>query len=110
MKKVFIKQNSWLAKLAARYLGFSRIAIVIGRHIHLYNTPVQEFFKNKRWLLHELKHVEQFERGILRFAREYLLEFRKNGYYKNKFEVEARQAETEVALLDKYDLGLYVLL
>lgn len=110
MKKVFIRQNSWLARIAAKRLGFSRLAIVVGRQIHLHNTSVQEFIKDKKWLLHELKHVEQYERGILRFFKEYLFEYRKNGYYKNRFEVEARAAETEVGLLDKYDLSLYMML
>ena len=109
-KKVFIRQNSWLAKVAAERLGFSRIAIVIGRKIHLHNASVQEFIKDKRWLLHELKHVEQYERGILWFFKEYFLEYRKNGYYKNRFEVEARAAETETGLLEKYDLSLYMML
>jgi hypothetical protein len=110
MKKIFIKQDSWLAKMAAKRMGFASIAIVIGRNIHLHNTSVQEFIKNKKWLLHELKHVEQFERGVLRFIKDYLLEYRKNGYYGNKYEVEARAAENDVTLLDKYDLGLYRML
>lgn len=110
MKKILIKQNSRLAKLVAKRLGFSRIAIVIGRKIYLYNATAQEFIKNQRWLLHELKHVEQFERGVLKFIRQYLLEFRKNGYYKNRFEEEARAAENDTSLLHKYDLSLYMLL
>lgn len=107
---MFIRQNSWLARIAANRLGFSRLAIVIGRQIHLHNASVQEFISDRKWLLHELKHVEQYERGTLRFLKEYLSEYRKNGYYKNRFEVEARAAEKETGLLDKYDLSLYMML
>jgi hypothetical protein len=110
VKKIFIKQNSWLAKMAAKRMGFSRIAIVIGRKIHLHNTTVQDFIKNKKWLLHELKHVEQYERGLLRFIKDYLVEYRRNGYYQNKYEVEARAAEDDHGLLEKYDISLYIML
>lgn len=91
-------------------MGFQRMAIVIGRTIYLYNATAQEFVKNRRWLLHELKHVEQFERGLVRFIRQYFAEWRRNGYYANRFEVEARAAENDGELLRKYDLSLYVML
>lgn len=110
MKKIFIRPDSLLAKIAARRLGFSRIAIVIGRNIHLYNTTVQDFVKNKKWLLHELKHVEQYERGVLKFIRDYLWEYKKNGYQRNKYELEARAAENDHSLLEKYDISLYIML
>lgn len=110
MRKIFIKQDSWLAKMAAKRLGFSRIAIVIGRKIHLHNTTVQDFIKNRSWLLHELKHVEQYEVGLLRFLKDYLKEYRKNGYFRNKYEVEARAAENDLRLLEKYDISLYIML
>ena len=108
MKKVRIRENSWLARLAAKRLGFSRIAMVIGKTIHLHNASTKELINNQRWLLHELKHVEQYEIGFLRFLCRYLLEFRRNGYYQNKFEVEARAAETQISLLIKYDLSKYL--
>ena len=110
MKKVFIKPDSLIARLAARRMGFDRIAIVLGRTIHLYNATVQDFIKNKPWLLHELKHVEQYERGFFRFLVDYLREHRVNGYRNNRFEKEARAAESDIRLLDKYDLSLYMLL
>lgn len=109
-KKVFIRQNSWLARLVAKRLGFLRVAVVIGRNIYLHNATAQEFMKNKRWLLHELKHVEQFEVGFFRFIKEYFLELKKNGYDNNRFEVEARAAENDTRLLEKYDLSLYMML
>ena len=109
-KKVFIRQNSWLARLVAKKLGFLRVAVVIDRNIYLHNATVQEFMKNRRWLLHELKHVEQYEVGLFRFFKEYFSEYRKNGYDNNRFEIEARQAENDTKLLEKYDLSLYMML
>jgi hypothetical protein len=109
-EKDVIRQNSWLARLVAKRLGFLRVAVVIGRNIYLHNATVQEFMKNKRWLLHELKHVEQYEIGLLRFFKEYFREYRKNGYDNNRFEIEARQAEEDTKLLEKYDLSLYMML
>lgn len=89
-----IKEDSWIAKLAALKLGSKRVAIVIGNTIHLHNTSRQEFLKDERWVKHELCHVKQFERyGFLPFLGKYLWESIKNGYYNNKYEVEAREAE-----------------
>ena len=108
MKKVRIRENSWIARLAARHMGFGQVAIVIGRTIHLHNTTVRNFINNQRWLLHELKHVEQYEIGLVKFLTQYLLEHRRNGYRRNRFEIEARAAETQVSLLVKYDLSKYL--
>ena len=47
---------------------------------------------------HELKHMEQ-KRTILHFWIKYWLEHSENGYEKNKYEIEARQAEKECDLL-----------
>lgn len=106
--KVRIRENSWLARLAARRLGFDRVAMVIGHTIHLHNTSLQEFFGRPSWVMHELKHVEQYERlGLLRFLWQYLLESRRRGYYNNRFEVEARAAESDRSLLGRYDLSRY---
>lgn len=59
--------------------------------------------------MHELKHVEQFEReGWFRFLWLYMLDYLKAGYYNNRFEIEARNAETEEGLLFKYDLSAYL--
>lgn len=94
MKEVGIKENSWIAKLAARKLKTKNCAIVIGNTIHLHNTAREEFMANRKWLLHELKHVEQYQRyGVLRFIVLYLYETVKRGYRNNRFEVEAREAE-----------------
>ncbi len=91
-----IKENSRIAKLAAFKLNTNRVAIVIGKTIHLYNTTKQDFLKNDKWLKHELCHVKQFkENGYLLFIFKYLWESIKHGYYNNKYEVEARAAEQQ---------------
>ncbi|RYZ49937.1 MAG: DUF4157 domain-containing protein [Sphingobacteriales bacterium] len=102
---VRIKEQSWVARLAARKLGFPQVALVIGNTIHLYNTTRQEFLKSPRWLTHELKHVEQYrQNGTLPFLIKYLFESLKNGYYRNKYEMEARAAETDEHLLKEYKI------
>lgn len=89
-----IKENSWIAKLAAAKLRTKKVAIVLGNTIHLYNTNKNEFLKDERWLKHELCHVKQFkENGYLFFIAKYLLESIRHGYHNNKYEVEAREAE-----------------
>lgn len=103
MKKVRIRENSWIAKVAAKKLRFGYVAIVIGRTIYLYNTSAAHFLSVQRWKIHELKHVEQYEEhGILGFLVKYFIEYLKNGYYQNRFEVEARAAEKDERLLQKY--------
>ena len=89
-----IKENSWIAKLAAKKLRSENVAIVIGKTIHLHNTSTQSFLQNEKWLKHELCHVNQFkEYGFVTFIIKYLWESLKHGYYNNKFEIEARHAE-----------------
>lgn len=89
-----IKENSWIAKLAALKLRTKRVAIVIGSTIHLHNTSKQEFLKDERWVKHELCHVRQFEEhGFIPFLAKYVWESIKHGYFNNKYEVEARAEE-----------------
>ena len=100
--KVWIKENSWLAKMAAAKLKAEQAAIVFNRTIHLHNTTRAEFLGNRRWVCHELKHVEQYARlGTFRFVIAYLYDFLKNGYTRNRFEIEARNSETDYSLLQK---------
>lgn len=107
-RKVRIRENSLVARIAAWRMGYSRVAIVFGHTIHLHNTPVRAFVRNSTWLLHELKHVEQYERlGVLAFWWQYVIESIRKGYYNNVFEVEARAAESETGLYAKYDLSEY---
>lgn len=102
---VHIKENAPLARFAARKLKSDRIAIVIRKTIYLHHTSKAQFTSNRRWLLHELMHVEQFQRhGFLRFIMLYLLEYLKKGYYHNRFEAEARAAEDDEHLLSHYEI------
>ena len=89
-----IKENSWLAKIAAKKLGKNNVAMVLGNTIHLCNTTKEEFFQDKKWVKHELCHVAQFRRyGFTVFIIKYLWESIWKGYYNNKYETEARLAE-----------------
>ena len=90
-----IKENSWLEKIAAKKLKASAVAMVLGKTIHLHNTTKADFLNDKRWLKHELCHIKQFkEHGNFLFVVKYLWESLRKGYYNNRFEVEARNAET----------------
>ena len=89
-----IKENSWVAWLAAKKLKVSAAAIVIGKTIHLYHASRVDFLNNSRWLKHELCHIRQFkEHGYLLFMLKYVWESILHGYYNNKYEVEARNSE-----------------
>lgn len=89
-----IKENSWIAKLAALKLRSKSVAIVIGKTIHLHNSSKHDFLKDERWVKHELCHVKQFQQnGFVLFIAKYLWESIWHGYYNNKYEAEAREAE-----------------
>lgn len=95
-KHVNIKENSWLAKIAAKKLRSQAVAMVIGDTIHLYNTSKEEFLQNEKWVKHELCHIRQYrQHGIAGFLIKYLWESIKKGYHNNQFEVEARAAENK---------------
>lgn len=89
-----IKENSAIAKIAAKKLQASAAAIVLGKTIHLYNVSRPDFLQNERWLKHELCHVKQFVRyGYISFIAKYIWESLRHGYRQNKYEIEARKAE-----------------
>lgn len=89
-----IKEKSWLAKIAAKKLGSKNVAMVLGKTIHLHNTSKAAFLKDEKWVKHELCHINQFKQhGYVGFIVKYLWESIRKGYYNNRFEVEARQAE-----------------
>ncbi len=89
-----IRENSWIAKLAARKLQSDNVAIVIGKTIHLHHVSKEDFLKDEKWLKHEKCHLKQFKRyGFFSFIAMYLWESMKHGYYENKYEKEARRAE-----------------
>jgi len=92
--KYNIKERSFLAKIAAYKLGAKNVAFVIGKTIHLHNVTKEYFLNDAAWLRHELCHIRQFEEhGYFNFIYKYLLESWRKGYYNNKYEVEAREAE-----------------
>jgi hypothetical protein len=92
--KYRIKENSLLARISAFNLGKPRCAIVIDKTIFLWGISKAEFLTDEPYLKHELKHIAQYrDTGILRFLFLYIYESIKNGYYMNRFEIEARDAE-----------------
>ncbi len=92
----YIRENSFIAKLAAKKLKASSVAIVIGKTIHLYNSSKEQFISDSRWLKHELVHIKQFQQhGYLPFIIKYLWESIRKGYSNNKYEVEARAGEND---------------
>jgi hypothetical protein len=101
MTQVKIKENSWLARIAARNLNSTKVAMVIGKTIHLHNSTKEEFLSDQRWVCHEIAHVKQYrELGLFTFIILYLLESFNKGYENNKFEVEARRKERDAAILN----------
>ncbi len=104
-QKVYIKENTWFAKLAAKKMKANQVAIVFNKTIHLYNTPKKEFLEDTRWLCHELMHVKQYQReGIGLFIIKYLWQWIKVGYYNISFEKEARENEYNVDLKNEFDI------
>lgn len=96
MMQARIKEQSWLAFLAAKKLRANKVALVWGRTIHLHNTTAKEFLQNQRWVRHEQVHLEQFQRyGMLRFLLLYTWYSIRFGYYNNPLEIEARAKEKE---------------
>jgi len=99
---VRIKEDSWVAKIAAAKMKADKVAIVFGNTIHLHNTSSEEFLQDKQWVCHELKHVEQYQRnGFAGFLFKYVFDWIKNGYHNNKFEIEARKSEGDEELIKK---------
>jgi hypothetical protein len=89
-----IKENSWIAKLAAKKLKSDSVAIVIGKTVHLHHVSKQDFLRDEKWVKHEMCHIAQFRQyGFFNFILKYLWESMKNGYVDNKYETEARNAE-----------------
>ena len=97
--KIYIKENSLFARIAAWKLKQDKMAMVLGRTILLHNTTKAEIINNKKWLRHELAHVRQFHRhGFFPFLFSYIIESIRNGYKNNKYEKEARDAEEDISL------------
>ena len=82
---VRVIEHSWFARLHGRALATTRR----GR-IYLRGSAAQ-FFADPVLLLHEYAHVLlQWRPGHLTVAR-YLLECLRRGYWRNRFEVQARE-------------------
>jgi hypothetical protein len=95
-----IKEHSWLARRAARKMNSPRLAMVVGRTIYLHGVNRQTFLADIGWLRHEVCHVRQYRAyGLWRFLWLYLLECWRHGYYRNRFEVAAREAEADTDML-----------
>ena len=95
-KELEIVEHSFLARIARWVLRVDNVAMVLGKCIYLSGVQKEIFLKNRAWVAHELCHVRQFqEYGFFRFLWLYFIESLKVGYYRNKFEVEARAAGTK---------------
>ncbi len=93
-ENVTVVENSVFARIATWYMRTGAVALVWDRQILLWGVDTATFLKSRRWVRHELKHVEQYNRlGKWIFLKEYLTEWVLKGYKNNRFEVEARQAE-----------------
>lgn len=93
-----VKEKSFVARLAALKLGVQSVAIVVGKTIHLHNCSKENFLQDSRWVKHELCHIKQFrEHGFFTFITKYIAESIRHGYYNNRFEIEARAAESDPA-------------
>lgn len=104
--KAYVNEGSFVARIAAKKLGVRSVAIVFGRAIHLYNVSKKDFLSHERWVLHELAHVKQYrEYGFLRFIFLYMAACFKDGYYLNRFEAEAREAENNKELFNHYEIN-----
>lgn len=95
-KELKIVENSFWARIARWVLKTDNVAMVLGKSIHLSGVGRETFLQNQAWVAHECCHLRQFRQyGFFRFLGLYLIESVKVGYYRNKFEVEAREAGTQ---------------
>jgi hypothetical protein len=89
-----IVEHSTFARLAAAWLRTPKVAMVWGQRILLWGATKEDFLLQPKWVRHELKHVEQYQRfGMVGFLVRYLAYSIRHGYANNPLEVEARQAE-----------------
>lgn len=100
---VYIKENSWLAKISAKKLGSKKVAVVFRKTIHLCNTSREEFLKDEKWVCHELAHIQQYEKyGFLKFVFLYTIESIRKGYRNNRYELEAKGKERYPEIMLNY--------
>ncbi|HEY0271755.1 MAG TPA: DUF4157 domain-containing protein [Chitinophaga sp.] len=104
--EIHIKENAWLARLAARRMRSAQMAMVVGRTIYLHGVSRRHFLADTGWMRHEVCHVYQYRQyGTLRFLWLYWREYRRHGYYENAFEIAARAAEKDPELLKNIDFA-----
>ncbi|HMN08652.1 MAG TPA: hypothetical protein PKC83_07705 [Gemmatimonadaceae bacterium] len=86
-----VRRGGVLPRLGGWCLGQATVAgITVGRTVWLGRNVVP----SAELLLHELRHVHQFE-SVRAFALRYVWESLRRGYHSNRFEVEARQFAVE---------------
>ena len=109
-KRLVLKRNSHLAKMAALKMKTNGVALVLGRTIHVYGVNPVSLLRDREWLAHELVHVKQYEKhGVIRFLCMYIWEWMKHGYWDNRYEREARQVENQpdsVTIFEEYDFEI----
>lgn len=91
LARVRLRRGGLLPRIGGWCLGQATVAgITIGRTVWLgtHATPSAEL------LLHELRHVHQFE-SVRAFPLRYVWETLRRGYHHNRFEVDARQYAAE---------------
>lgn len=107
MNFFYIKENAFIARIAAGKLRSKAVAMVIGHTVYLHGITKEAFLANESWVRHELKHVEQYQRyGMLLFLYKYLIQTIKYGYYNCPIEKEARTAEKDPEILVKFKLKI----
>ncbi len=101
---VIVKTDSFLARIACRWMKNNAVAMVMGKTIHVYGARPMDLLSNMDWLLHEIVHIRQFEEnGYIRFIGLYLLEWMKHGYHNNRYEIEARDRTRQMDSLGVFD-------
>lgn len=109
-KRVIVKTDSFLARIACRWMKSNSVAMVMGKTIHVYGARPMDLLNNMDWLLHEMVHIRQFEEnGYIRFIGLYLLESMKHGYHNNRYEIEARDRTRQLdslGIFDRYDFKI----
>lgn len=86
-----VRRGGVLPRLGGWCLGLGSVAgITVGRTVWLGRNVLP----SAELLLHELRHVHQFE-SVRAFALRYVWETLRRGYHHNRFEVEARQFAVE---------------
>ena len=91
VKLARVRRGGLLPRIGGWRLGLSSVAgITLWRTIWLGRTASP----SADLLLHELRHVHQFE-AVPAFPLRYVWETLRRGYYHNRFEVDARQFALE---------------